>query len=262
MNILNKWTDSHCHPHYSENIAEIMQNSAELAKILCVSTDVPDFQKLNPIMELDRVYQSIGIHPLSSCKHSLDEIKSYLRDAPAINLVAIGETGLDDYRNPLDAHQLEAFQVHIHEALDKNLPIIMHTRMGPTDSQVEIEAMKLIRENKVIGVAHCFGGSLDFAHFLLDHGWYISFAGNITYKKTENLHKVIQSIPQDRLLIETDAPFLTPEPYRGRPNEPIMVTKVGEKVANLLNLTYEEVMNLTYNNFNSLFANVINPKGS
>jgi len=255
------FADSHCHMHYQPlggNVEMYLARAAEVGVkyMLCVSTSPRDREAINVLTRHEGVYQSIGVHPLSAKEYSIEQIEAYLRDSNLEKLVAIGETGLDDFRDKLDEFQVGAFELHLIRARELGLPIIMHTRCG-ADSVVEAEAKSLLgRYKDVRGVAHCFGGSMEFAEFLLDIGWYISFAGNLTYKKSSNLHEVAKMIPLNRILIETDAPFLSPEGLRGQTNEPANVVQVARKLAELKGLDLERVAAETTENFISLFSRV------
>jgi TatD DNase family protein len=251
-------TDTHCHIHYSPLIEDIdnvvlraEQNNVK--RMICVSVDVDDYKKINTLIKKGNIYQSIGIHPLSAKKYSTNEINIYLNSDVCENLVAVGETGLDNFREPLDSQQINSFLKHIEFSLQKDLPIIMHTRCAPDDNTVEIESKAIIRDTGVTGVAHCFGGSWDFAQFLVSQGWYISFAGNITYKKSEDLRDIIKMLPLDRILIETDSPYLSPEPYRGQTNEPSHVVSVLNKIAEIKNIRADDLQDQLHENTNKLF---------
>ena len=252
---LSYWVDSHCHLHYEglfQNIDAILKECKDhkIGLLLCVSTDTEDFKKISSFIDNDIVYQSIGIHPLNAHKYTDDQIREYL-DGLYPKVIAIGETGLDNFRAPLNPEQISSFRIHIEHALKYDLPIIMHNRGN--DTLVEQEAMKLISEYKVKGVAHCFGGSFQFAEFLINHGWYISFAGNLTYKNATNLQQVAAEVPIDRILIETDSPFLAPHTHRGSINRPIRVIEVAEKLATLKNMSLDDVQANTWHNFTKLF---------
>ena len=242
------WFDTHCHPHYSplfEDIDSVLTRAteAQVLCIICVSTDFPDREKILKLIKKNtqvQLFRSIGIHPLTVKKYSLSEISTGLESDDLDAVVSVGETGLDNYRDPLDTHQIDAFQAHLRFGERKSLPIIMHAR-----GTVEQEAMGLIRDSTAVGVAHCFGGSWQFAEFLLSHGWYISFSGNITYKKSDELRQILLNTPVDRILIETDAPFLPPQLYRGHPNEPAYVSQVGDFISKLLKIDRLEFMRIS-----------------
>jgi TatD DNase family protein len=252
------WVDTHCHIHYEPLVSEIDEvigraNSANIGIMVCVSTDFPDMDKIAHIMHKGHIFRSVGLHPLSTHNYSHSDIVANLANADTEGVVAVGETGLDDYREPLHPSQIPAFEAHLDFARTRNLPIIMHAR-GGQNSQVEIEARVLISASEVKGVAHCFGGSWEFANFLLDQGWYISFAGNITYNKTEELQQIARNIPLDKILIETDSPFLPPKKYRGKTNEPAYVVEVGKFIAGLRGISPDMVMHASTKNAYTLFG--------
>lgn len=257
---MKHWFDTHCHPHYPPLIDEIEEvlhraANANVMNIVCVSTNFSDNDSIFKVMKTAspvKVFRSIGVHPLNAKNYTLEEIIAGLETADLDRVVAIGETGLDDYRDPLDPSQIPAFEAHIRFAEKHNLPIIMHNR-GDQDSVAEKEAEALIRNSSARGIAHCFGGSEKFCEFLLDQGWYISFSGNITYKKANELREIARKVPLNRILIETDAPFLPPQSQRGKPNEPAYVVHVGEALALIRNTTIEEVMNATAKNAQDIF---------
>lgn len=253
------WVDSHCHLHYDplcNSLEDVIKRAynANVSLMLCVSTDMDDHKLINPITSPGRIFQSIGVHPLSAHKYTKSEIEAYLKNVQAKMVVAIGETGLDDFRSPLTQDQIESFEIHMAHAVEQNLPVIMHSRSGKESDRVEKEALELIRSTGAVGVAHCFGGSAKFCDALLELGWYISFAGNITYSRNSYLQDIARNVPIERILIETDAPFLAPEPFRGKTNEPGNVVYVGHKIAELHNLSPDEVMTQTNQNFHQLFT--------
>ena len=163
------------------------------------------------------------------------------------NVVAIGETGLDYYRLKGDLDwQRERFRVHIRAARTVNKPLIIHTREAADDT------LRILREEKsheVAGVMHCFTESMDVAHAAIDLGFFISLSGIVTFKNAQQVHEVAREIPLENLLIETDAPFLAPVPFRGKTNEPAFVVHVAERIAELKGLAVEEVAEVTTQNF-------------
>lgn len=254
------WTDTHCHVNYMENQDEILQRSADskVTKIICISTDIDENHKIDRVLELAEknaidARKSIGIHPLSCDKYSTEEINKYLNTSSLNKVVAVGETGLDDFRTELTSAQISSFETHIEFAIKKALPVVMHLRMG-TESKVEKEARRIIEKYRPKGIAHCFNGSPELAEFLIRMGWYISFSGMITYKKMDLLKSIAASIPIDRILIETDAPFLPPQHLRGTKNEPANVVYVGQELAKIRNISEEECMRITSENAEKIFG--------
>ena len=252
---LDTWTDTHCHVNYLEDQEKILKNSydANVKRIICISTKPEETERIKTVLSLGKkigleAYRSIGIHPLYCADLSMNEINEYLYHSELEDVVAVGETGLDDFRSELNEEQIGSFKAHLQFAIEKNLPIVMHTRSG-NDSKVEQTAKSILEEHRgSIGIAHCFNGSPEFADFLIDFGWYISFSGIITYKKTEILRSVAKSIPIDRILIETDSPFLPPQSLRGTQNEPANVIQVGQEIARLRCISEEECMRVTSEN--------------
>ena len=264
---MNKfWIDTHCHVNYMENQGEVLQRASKnnVKKIVCVSTDLVDTDKILKVVELGPengvdVYRSIGMHPLHCDKYTIDEINEYLNNCNLDKVVAVGETGLDDFRSEFTQIQIDSFECHIDFAIKKNLPIVMHTRSG-SNSKVEQEAIRILKQYDVSGIAHCFNGSPEFAQFLIEKGWYISFSGIITYRNTNVLKTIASSVPIDQILVETDAPFLPPEGQRGKQNEPANVVHVGREIAKIRSaagkviLTEEEIMSITSENAMRVFG--------
>jgi TatD DNase family protein len=259
-NNLNSWTDTHCHVNYLEDQEKVLQRSydANVRTIVCISTKREETQKIKTVVSLGRklgldAYRSIGIHPLYCADLSIDEISEYLYGSDLEDVVAVGETGLDDFRSELNKEQIESFKIHLQFAVEKKLAVVMHTRSG-IDSKVEETAKSILKEYRgSIGIAHCFNGSPEFADFLISLGWYISFSGVITYKKNEVLKSIAKSMPIDRILIETDSPFLPPQLLRGTQNEPANVVHVGQEIACLRCISEEECMRITSENACRIF---------
>lgn len=253
--------DTHCHLHYiPENEIPGLINNARAAgveKMLSVSTHLWDCYKQESILKLDNcIYQSLGVHPLHSHEYTLDDIHKYLNyDAPRV--IAIGETGLDDFRQPLNPEQIDSFKIHIEIAKIRNLPLILHTRSNT--ELVERECMKLLTGSNVTVIGHCFGGSLEFAQFILNENpkSVISFAGNLTYPKATNLHQLAAELPLDRIVIETDAPYLSPTPHRGKQNQPAYVVNTLSKLAEIKGLGIRETAEIVFRNSMNLFGNLI-----
>ena len=197
------------------------------------------------------VYATVGVHPDTE-----DGIEPSVGDlvnaAQHPRVLAIGETGLDYYRlkEPLD-WQRERFRVHIRAAREAGKPLVVHSRSAPADT------LRLLREERaadVGGVMHCFTESLDFALAALDLGFYISFSGIVTFRNASALQQVVPHVPHDRLLIETDAPYLAPVPHRGRVNEPAHVVEVAAQLARLTAVSTPDMARMTRDNFATLFG--------
>ena len=196
------------------------------------------------------VYATVGMHPHDAKDVGTDELQALRELATSPKVVAIGETGLDYYYNH-SAHEVQrrVFRQLIHMARDTGLPIVVHERDAAQ------EAADLLRAEgpELRGVIHCFTGSYEAARAYLDLGFYLSFTGIITFKNAEALREVVRQVPLQRMFVETDSPFLTPVPYRGKRNEPAYVRFVAETVAKIKNLDLEEVAWVTTDNVRSLF---------
>ncbi len=255
------FVDSHCHlafPELSDDLPGVLarMRSAGVEAALSVCTTLPEFPAvLASAAGHDNVYASVGVHPDSTGtpEPSVEALVDLARHA---KVVAIGETGLDYYRlpEPLD-WQRERFRVHIRAARACRKPLIIHTRSAAADT------LRIMREEgaaEVGGVMHCFTESEEVARHALDLGFYISFSGIVTFKSARELQATAATVPLDRLLIETDSPYLAPVPHRGKSNEPAFVPHVAAKLAELRNVEVDAIGSATTANFYSLF-NVLKP---
>jgi len=229
---------------------------AKVSHALCVSVDLPDFPKvLKLAQDHANLYASVGVHPdyEDTPEPSLEFLIETALKHPKI--VAIGETGLDYYRMGDRSYesmewQRERFRTHIRAALASQKPLIIHTRSASQDT------LKILKEegaDRIGGVMHCFTESLEVARAAMEMGFYISFSGIVTFKSAVDLQETCKQVPIDRLLIETDSPYLAPIPYRGKTNEPAWVSKVGEFVSKLKGIQLEELAKHTTNNFYQCF---------
>lgn len=250
--------DSHCHLTYKplfENIDNILENCEKnkITKLLTISTNLQTSK--NSILiskKYQNVFCAIGIHPNSSNNEfkQFDQIKFIAKKSKKI--IGIGETGLDYFKHKENKKiQIETFLKHIELAKKLDIPVIVHNRNADNDLLNIISAS--VKNNSVKFLIHCFTGSLEFAQQLLKLGCLISFSGIITFKKSEDLRNVVKKIPLENILIETDSPFLSPEPFRGKPNTPVMIKYVAEAVANIKKKTIDEVAKQTTHNFNNFF---------
>lgn len=254
------YIDSHCHINFPElavRLPEIFAKMAEnhVTHALCVSVDLPDFPQVLELAEkYPQVYASVGVHPdYEDTPEPTVEQLVQLADHPRI--VAIGETGLDYYRLTGDLEwQRERFRVHIRASRATRKPLIIHTRSASEDT------IRIMREEGagtnaggVGGVMHCFTESLEVALAAIDMGFYISFSGIVTFKSAKDLQAVALAVPLERILIETDAPYLAPVPHRGKMNEPGFVSHVAEFLAKLKGIPLERVAQQTSDNFFDLF---------
>jgi TatD DNase family protein len=250
------YIDSHCHinfPELNEKIDEVLVNmeNNKISHALCVSVTL---DKINEILDLTRkysnVYASVGVHPDYENIQEPD-IETLFNYSKNEKVIAIGETGLDYFRLKGDlSWQRDRFRTHIRAAIKSNLPLIIHTRNAQDDT---INIMKEEGANFATGVMHCFTESYEMAKKAIDLGFFISFSGIITFKNAESLRETVKKIPIENILIETDSPYLAPVPNRGKLNEPANVRYVAEKIAELKNISIEQVAEITTNNFFSLF---------
>jgi TatD DNase family protein len=253
--------DSHCHinfPELAQRLPEIFRKMQEnrVSHALCVSVDLPDFPQVLALAEqYPNVYASVGVHPdyPDTPEPTVEELVA-LTDHPRI--VAIGETGLDYYRLEGDLEwQRERFRRHIRASRATGKPLIIHTRSAAEDT------LAIMREEGAGtdaggagGVMHCFTESLEVAKAAIAMGFYISFSGIVSFKSARDLQHVARTIPLERMLIETDSPYLAPVPFRGKTNEPAYVRHVAECIATLRNEPLERIAAQTSDNFFALFS--------
>ncbi|MFT2090895.1 TatD family hydrolase [Paraglaciecola sp. 2405UD69-4] len=251
------FVDSHCHldrlDKNHEQLTEVLQfaRNRGVEHFLCVSVSVKDFPAMaETVVSFEDVSISCGVHPLhqeDAC--SYDEL---LATAANEKVVAIGETGLDYfYSAETKEVQLTSFIDHIKVANTLNKPLIIHTRDARKDT---IDLLKEHKLPQTRGVLHCFTENWEMAQAAIELGMYISISGIVTFKTATELQEVVKKIPLDKLLIETDSPWLAPVPYRGKPNQPGFVREVGEFIANLKGVSVEELAAATTKNFYDLFA--------
>lgn len=248
--------DSHCHlnfPELAENIESIRQSmmDAQVGHALCVSVTLDKFPEvLKLATQFDNFYASVGVHPdyEDIQEPSVDELVNHAKHP---KIVAIGETGLDYFRLTGDlTWQRERFRTHIQAAVRAGKPLIIHTRNAAEDT---LRIMQEEGASQVGGVMHCFTESLEVALAAIEMGFYISFSGILTFKNAAQLKAVAQAIPLNRILVETDSPYLAPTPFRGKTNQPAYVKYVAQEIANLRGIHLEEVMRATTDNFFTLF---------
>lgn len=248
--------DSHCHLNFPE-LASRLESVMALMRTngvdhaLCVSVTLEEFPEVRALAErYPNVSASVGVHPDydNVAEASVDQLVK-LSDHPKI--VAIGETGLDYYRMKGDLEwQRDRFRTHIRAARQCEKPLIIHTRDAAADT------LRIMREEgagEVGGVMHCFTESWQVAEAAMELGFFISFSGIVTFKNARALKEVARQLPLERMLIETDSPYLAPVPHRGKPNEPGMVLHVAEEIARLRGITVAEVAGQTSKNFMHLF---------
>ena len=250
--------DSHCHLDFKEfkhDFNSILTNAKNnnILGMQTICTKISEFPKILNISEqYPNIWCSIGTHP----HHADDEIhiskKTIIEICKNKNVIGIGETGLDYYyENSKKDSQIQSFYKHIEVSRETNLPLIIHARDADNDIiDILIEEYK---KQKFTGVIHCFTASQELAAAALSIGFYISFSGIITFKNAEKIRKSCEIIPINKILVETDAPFLAPMPYRGKRNEPAYITEIIKKVAEIKNISLEDTTKFTTNNFFNLF---------
>jgi len=248
--------DSHCHlnfPELVENIHAVRQSMHDenISHALCVSVTLDKFPEVLALAEdYDNFFASVGVHP---DYEDIEEpsVDTLVALAKHPKVVAIGETGLDYFRLKGDlSWQRERFRTHIRAAIVAGKPLIIHTRSAVEDT------LRIMREEgaeKAGGVLHCFTESLEMAMAAIEMGFYISFSGIVTFKNAKDLKEVARQVPLERILVETDSPYLAPVPFRGKTNQPAYVKHVAQEVADLRGIRLKEVAEATTENFFNLF---------
>jgi len=257
--------DSHCHldrvdlAPYEGSFARFMESTlaSGVGHMLCVAIDL---ESLPAMVELvapwEAVSISVGVHPNDRDREEPD-VERLVELARHPRNVAIGETGLDYFRSEGEpGWQQERFRTHIRAAIAAGKPLVIHTREAREDT---LRIMEEENARDAGGVMHCFTENWEMARRALDMGFYISFSGIVTFRNADELREVVKKMPMDRLLIETDSPYLAPVPHRGKPNEPRHVRLVAEKVAEVRGMDPEEVIGRTGENFFNLFASARRP---
>ncbi|HWF63529.1 MAG TPA: TatD family hydrolase [Rhizomicrobium sp.] len=256
--------DSHCHldfPEYAGKLDDVMARAHDAGVDACISigTELKRFPGVRTIAErFDNVWCSVGIHPHEAENELLSDAEALLAETDHPKVVGIGETGLDYfYEHSPREQQIVNFRAHIEAGRKSGLPVIVHTRDADDDTiRVLDEEMA---KGPFKGLIHCFTGTQKLADEALKLGLYISVSGIATFKKSEGLRDVIKTVPLERLLVETDAPFLAPVPHRGETNEPAFVVHTAKLVAGLKGVSEEELARVTSDNFFRLFAKVKRP---
>ena len=250
--------DSHCHldhePMYSDLnniISRSKKNGVE--KILSICTTKNSFNKIIEIVNFDpMIYGTFGIHPHETSTEKVTSLEIVKNIKNNKKIIAIGESGLDFFYNHSDKkNQILSFKTHIEASIELNIPIIVHSRNAENETY---EILKSYELSKPKILMHCFTGSSDFSKKMLNLGAYISLSGIITFNKSKELQETASLIPNDRLLIETDSPFLAPIPKRGSTNEPSFIKYTAMKLAQIKQISYDDLIVYTSNNFNKLFS--------
>jgi TatD DNase family protein len=263
------YVDSHCHLDdlkFQGELDQLIQRAKgnKVETLVTIGTSlgaIPDVQEI--ARKYPQVYYSVGIHPDEAhTLESLDSLKDTLcACAKDSKMVAFGETGIDYYHaeNPRLPQQ-QSFRAHLQAAKATGLPVIIHCRGDGAEEDI----LRIIDEEKytpdhIPGVIHCFTGSKDFAHGALDRGFYISLSGIITFKNAVELQAIAKALPLDRILIETDSPYLAPMPFRGKRNEPSFVVHTAAGLATLRNVSVETIAQTTTENFYKVFSKCQRP---
>lgn len=254
--------DSHCHldfPDLAQRLPEVLQRMQDndVGVAVCIGVNLEDFPRVLALAEQDqRLYATVGVHPEYTEVEEPD-VARLLALAAHPKVIAIGETGLDYYwQKDRPEWQRERFRTHIRAARACGKPLVVHTRESAEDT------LRVLREEgaeTVGGVMHCFTEDWEIARAALDLGFYLSFSGIVTFKNATVVKDVASRCPLDRLLVETDAPYLAPAPYRGKPNEPAYVRYVAEEIARLRGLPTDEVIAASTANFFTLFSHARRP---
>ena len=251
--------DSHCHldyPELYENLGEVVKRAEfnKVNKLLTICTTLESFEKIKLIIEkYKNIYGTFGIHPHESKKYKNIDSKFILNLKKKYKkVIGIGETGLDFFYNYSDKKiQKKSFIEHIEAATQLNIPLIVHSRDAENDTYEILKSEKKNSNLKIL--MHCFTGSQNFANKLLDLGCYISVSGIITFKNSIELANTVSFIPIENLLVETDSPYLSPHPLRGKSNEPSYIVHTINKLSQIKNISKEDVIAYTTNNFKKLF---------
>ena len=253
--------DSHCHLDHAQLVKETdavvdRARSAGIRRMVTIGTRVQRFPEILAIAErFDDVYCSVGTHP----HHAADEPEVSVGDLVAIaahlKVVAIGEAGLDYfYKNSPPEVQEKGFRIHAAAARETGLPLVIHARDADSDIARILE--EETTKGPLTAILHCFTGGAELARRAVAIGHYVSFSGILTFKKSNELRRIAAELPEDRILVETDAPYLAPEPWRGKRNEPAYVAQTARVLAETRNVTPERIAEITTANFFRCFAKV------
>jgi len=251
--------DSHCHLDHEPLLSDLdnvlaRSKKVGIKKLLTISTSLDSFTRVKKIVKKDEIiYGTIGIHPHETNNDTVDSefiVKNLLENK---KIIGIGETGLDFfYNNSEKDKQIDSFRIHIEASLKANVPIIIHSR------EAEEETFNILNEykdEKLKILMHCFTGTQIFAKKLLEFNSYFSASGIITFKNSTDLQKTFKSLPLEKILIETDSPFLAPVPNRGKKNEPSFIDFTATKLAEIKEIDKSKLIKITTDNFNNLFFN-------
>ena len=251
--------DSHCHLDHEpllENLDQVIKRSknAGITKLLTICTTLDSFTQIKNIVKKDPIiYGTFGIHPHET-EDSINVNKDFIIKEVSLNdrIIGIGETGLDFFYNHSNKErQIDSFKAHIEASIELNKPIIIHSRNAETETYEILESYKS-KNLKIL--MHCFTGSANFAKQLLELNAFFSASGIITFKNSIDLQETFKNLPLEKLLVETDSPFLAPIPMRGKKNEPSFIKYTISKLSELKNITDKEIIKITTDNFDNLFS--------
>ena len=250
--------DSHCHLDHEpllSDLSNIIKRSKNVGikKLLTISTSLESFTRVKNIINKDEIiFGTIGIHPHETNQNLVSSkiiVKNFNEN---IKIIGIGETGLDFYYNNSDRNrQIKSFNEHIKASIETNAPLIIHSRNAEDDT---FEILNRYKNDNLKILMHCFTGSKIFAEKLLNLNAFFSASGIITFKNSKELQEIFQFLPLNKILIETDSPFLAPVPNRGKKNEPSFIDYTAQKLAELKNISKAELIKITTDNFNKLFS--------
>ena len=250
--------DSHCHLDHEplfNNINEVVDRSKNVGikKLLTICTTLKSFENIVKLVDIDPIiFGTFGIHPHEAEKDIINRDEIVKMTKKHKKIIGIGETGLDFYyNNSSHTKQIESFKKHIEAAIELNVPLIVHSREAEKETY---EILNLYKNEKLKILMHCFTGSKEFAEKLLPLGAYFSASGIITFENSLKLQDTFKFIPKEKILIETDSPFLAPVPMRGKKNEPSFIKFTLEKLAEIKSVDYKEIDFITSKNFNFLFS--------
>ena len=251
--------DSHCHldhePLFSD-LKNVIKRSKKIGikRLLTISTSIESFSRVKEIVNKDDIiFGTIGIHPHETDRNKINSEFFIKNLSENKKIIGIGETGLDFYYDNSDRDkQIESFKIHIEAALKANIPLIIHSRNA---EEKTFDILNEYKKEKLKILMHCFTGSQKFAEQLLEFNSYFSASGIITFKNSAELQKTFKFLPLDKILIETDSPFLAPVPNRGKKNEPSFIDFTATKLAEIKGIEKSEIIKITTDNFNNLFSN-------
>ena len=249
--------DSHCHLDHEpllSDLTNVIKRSKDIGieKLLTISTSLESFDRIKKIIKKDEIiFGTIGIHPHETKDNKINSdfiIKNFNENS---KIIGIGETGLDFYYNNSDKdEQINSFEKHINASITTNSPLIIHSRNAENET---FDILNKYKNQKLKILMHCFTGSKNFAEKLLDLDAFFSASGIITFKNSHELQSTFKYLPLDKILVETDSPFLAPVPNRGKKNEPSFIDHTVKKLAEIKSLTKSKIDEITTNNFHKLF---------